>query len=384
MAKKKVTEKIAQESEGLSLDEKLQRLKDIASEINSKAKNVVCGSIDDDVIRDKLNIKFVPTPNDDLNEAIGGGFPRGTLTIVSGLPDSGKTGLLLETIGKNMQKDPKFTALWLESEHSLSWDYMINTFGIDPTRFVFVQSSKDGAEIALDRCEKFLHSGAIDMFVINSLRALVPRENLEKSIAENTMATQARMNTKMVNKYSDIISANDIAFVIVQHLTTQIGSYGDPFTVGGGYFIKHMCLLLLDMRKQSVLDTDPIDKTEGMKIMISVKKNHVTPRIYPYVKVLHYVIYDEGTEVILTTLNKAIKQGIINAAGAWLSWPERDLKWQGKENFRKYMRENPDDLESLRKVTFGDVEELTDQELQELNIDIEEDKKEYEAEMNAG
>ena len=384
MAKKKSVEKTTEQIEELTLGEKLQRLKAVTAEINSKAKNVVCGFIDDEAIRDKLNIKFVPTPNDDLNEAVGGGFPRGTLTIVSGLPDSGKTGLLLETIGLNMQKDPKFTALWLESEHSLSWDYMVNTFGIDPTRFIFVQSSKDGAEIALDRCEKFLHSGAIDMFVINSLRALVPRENLEKSISENTMATQARMNTKMVNKYSDIVSANDIAFVIVQHLTTQIGGYGDPFTVGGGYFIKHMCLLLLDMRKQTVLDTDPIDKEEGMKVMISIKKNHVTPRVYPYVKVPHFVIYDEGTEVILTTLNKAIKQGIVTMAGAWINWPERDLKWQGKENFRKYMREHPDDLESLRKIISGDVEELTEQELKELNINIEEDQKELEEELNAG
>ena len=95
-----------------------------------------------------------------------------------------------------------------------------------------------------------------------------------------------------------------------------------PYAMGGGLLLKYGGLLMLDMRKQTVLDTDPINKEEGMKVMISVKKNHVTPRLYPYVKVPHFVIYGEGTEQILTALDQALKQGVLRQTGAWIYWDE--------------------------------------------------------------
>lgn len=370
MAKKK-KEEASEENIELTADEKRKRLSHIINAVNNSSNQVVCGFLDDEKIKERLNLKFIQTPNDDLNEAIGGGFPLGRCCVITGKEDSGKTSLLLETIGLAMKRDPDFFALWLESEQSLNFDYAIKTFGIDPERFVFVQVSlNEGAEKALDNCEAILRAGGINMFCINSVKALVPRTELNKSITEDTVAMQARMNTKMLKKYLTICYEHDTSIVLVQHLTTMIGGAmtRDPYLLGGGLFMKYGGLLILDMRKQSLQDTDPITREEGMKICISVKKNHITPRKFPYVKVNHYVIYGQGTEVLLSTLNKAVEQNIIVKGGAWYTWTDKDLKWCGKNEYRKYMIEHPDDLQTLRNIVSGVIENLSEKEIIELNI----------------
>ena len=118
-----------------------------------------------------------------------------------------------------------------------------------------------------------------------------------------------------------------------------------------------------------MLDTDPITKEEGQKYIISIKKNHVCPKIYPYVKVPHYIIYGEGTEVILTTLKKALEQGILRSSGAWIYWDEKGLKWNGRAAFREDMKNNPDTLQTIRNLVYGDVEMLTREEMKALDIE---------------
>ena len=284
---------------------------------------------------------------------------------------------MLETIGLAMKESEDFVALWLESEQSLNYDYMINQFHIDPSRFLFIKMTESGGEEALDKCIAILKSKMVDMFVINSMRALVPKTEMNKSISEDTVATQARMNTKALKQIMSASYAGNIATVVIQHLSTLIGSMSrDPYAMGGGLLLKYGGLLMLDMRKQTVLDTDPINKEEGMKVMISVKKNHVTPRLYPYVKVPHFVIYGEGTEQILTALDQALKQGVLRQTGAWIYWDEKDLKWCGKQAFRQSMKENPDTLQTLKNYIHGDIEVLSKEEMKELHINPEEDKKE--------
>lgn len=376
MAKKK-EEKLESGQTKISLAERKKNLAKLIEGINQQSKEVVCGFIDDPDIQKQINLEFIRTPNDNLNEAIGGGFPKGRLSIVTGLSDSGKTSLMLETIGLAMKESEDFVALWLESEQSLNYDYMINQFHIDPSRFLFIKMTESGGEEALDKCIAILKSKMVDMFVINSMRALVPKTEMNKSISEDTVATQARMNTKALKQIMSASYAGNIATVVIQHLSTLIGSMSrDPYAMGGGLLLKYGGLLMLDMRKQTVLDTDPINKEEGMKVMISVKKNHVTPRLYPYVKVPHFVIYGEGTEQILTALDQALKQGVLRQTGAWIYWDEKDLKWCGKQAFRQSMKENPDTLQTLKNYIHGDIEVLSEEEMKELHINPEEDKKE--------
>lgn len=144
----------------VSLADKLATLDKIAGKINETAGKKIIGRIgNDSEILEKLTIKFVPTPSIDLNDAVGGGFPKSRTSIVAGLSDSGKTGLLLETIGKNHAADPDFVAGWLESEKSIS-KKMLDMYGIDPARFFYMEvDRKDGAEGALDKVEGTLGAG---------------------------------------------------------------------------------------------------------------------------------------------------------------------------------------------------------------------------------
>ena len=361
----------------MSLAEKIKKIRAQLDKVNASAGKIVAGFISDTEIADSLTVKFLPTPNDDLNEAVGGGFPIGRTTIITGLADSGKTSFALETLGMAMQRDENYMALWLESENSLELDYIVDTFGIDPDRFVVVEMNlKEGGEAALDQCASLLRTGGFNAFVINSLKALTPKTQLNKAISEDTVALQARMNAKALSQYLSIIHEHSITFIIIQHLSTLIGSMSrDPYSLAGGLFLKYGGALLVDFRKQSVLDTAPISKEEGQKYMIRVKKNHVCPKIYPYVKVPHYIIYGQGTEVILTTLKKAVEQGILRQSGAWIYWDDKDMKWNGKAMFREEMKLNPDLLQTLRNLVYGSIEKLSKEEMKELNI-TEDEKKE--------
>lgn len=373
-----VKKKSSSNEKTASHQEILSRLNKVKDAINAKAGEVICGTLEDEEIRKYLSVDFIPTPNLDLNVAMGGGFPKGRVTIVTGLSDSGKTSLVLEAIG-NAMKNPEFIALWLEAENSLKLEMIEDQFGIDRNRFFFIKmSSIEGAEAVLDQCEALLKVGGIDLFCINSLRALVPKTELNKSITEDTVAMQARMNTKALKKFVPICAEYNTALVPIQHLTTLIGSMSrDPYGLGGGMFLKYSAAIIMDMRKKTLLDTDPIAKDEGMKIDISIKKNHVTPRVNPYVKVPHYVIFGFGTEKIFPLLRQAIAQGILTQSGAWISWPDKELKWGGKVKFREEMLSNPDLFNELLNVCGYSLESLSDEEIDILSkADAEEEPQE--------
>lgn len=143
------------------LAEKLKKIDKLSENINAKTGKKIMGRLAaDPEIMEKLKIQFIPTPSQNVNDALGGGFPRKRTTVIAGLPDSGKTSIVLETIGKAMQENPDFVAGWLESENSLEQDYLVNTFGIDPERFVYVEHERGGAgEAALDQVEAILATG---------------------------------------------------------------------------------------------------------------------------------------------------------------------------------------------------------------------------------
>lgn len=213
------------QNEKKSLQEKLTMLDKLSDNINSKAGKKIMGRVGrDQDLKDRLSIKFIPTPSDNVNEVLGGGFPRRRTTIVAGASDSGKTSLALETIGKQMKIDPEFVAGWLESENSLDMKQIEKTFGIDPERFFYIEIDRDGAgEEALDRVEAILAAQVVDIMVINSLKCLTPSEEFKKQFNEHTVGLAARLNSKMMRKFTSIVAESDTAFLIITHLTTNIG-----------------------------------------------------------------------------------------------------------------------------------------------------------------
>ena len=343
------------------LKERLKTLDSISSQMNKKFGKVVMGRIGDNPeIMERLKIKFIPTPSLELNEATGGGFPRRRCSIITGKEDSGKTSLVLETIAKNQKEDPNFVAGWLETENSLEEDYIINTFGIDPERFFLIpMDTTVGAEKTLD--------------IVNSLRCLVPSKDMENAMEDVSVATAARLNSKMTKRLNAIVAQNDIAFILIGHLSTSIGSMSrDNLELSGGLAIRYWSQLTLDLRRNAIMAGDPIGQEEGVKIAVKIKKNHCIPRRFPYARVTYYAIFGEGIEQYLSALDLGEKAGIIQKGGAWIYWREGDKelgKFNGKAAYREYMKEHPDVFQKFLAHIKGEgieVEKLSEDEVKEI------------------
>ena len=338
----------------------------------------------DKEIMEKLSIKFIPTPCSDLNRAVGGGFPRRRCTLIAGLPDSGKTSLVLETIAKNMKENSEFIAGWLESENSLREEYICDTFGIDPNRFFYIPLDKaTGAEKTLDIVQGVLEVGVLDLFCINSLKCLVPDKEMEASLGDAVVGTQARMNSRMTRKFVPIIAEFDTAFVIITHLSTEIGSLSrDPLSITGGHAIKYWSSLTLDLRKRSIGPGELIDKTEGVKIGVTVKKNHCVPDRNPYVKLDYYAVFGEGIEQIMSSIDGAIEQGLLETHGNWLWWIDPSTgeaieKWNGRPAFRTAMRNDHEKWEKFQGMLSGEFTSVQDLSKEEIEA-IQEEETEIE------
>ena len=352
-----------------------QMIETIKQEYGENGGRPIVYFADEPTAIESNTVRFIPTPCMELNEQISGkkntgGFPIGSWTITSGNYDSGKTGLCLETIGKAMMADPDFVALWLESEHSIN-NETLALYKIDLKRIVILEmDAREGGEAVLDRAEAMLNTGAFQIFVINSLRALTPKAIINKPVSEDTMAIHARMNAKFFAKFTPLIADKNIAGVIVQHLTTQIGTMSkDPLTLSGGQQIKYQNMLQLDLRKQSIQDADPIGKEEGMKVMVYIRKNHINPSKFPYAKIVYYVIYGQGIETKLALLQKGLDQGVLTKAGAYIRFVDKEtgevMSWQGKQAFRNALSD-PDLYKKIEDACGGLNEELTQEEIEEL------------------
>lgn len=377
----------------LSLAERLKALDKLSDNYNKKNGEVVCGRIGrNEELKNRITVEFIETPSLNLNYAMGGGFAKGRITIVAGQPDSGKTFLLLETIAKKQKEDPEFVAGWLESEGSLSINDLIN-IGIDLDRFYYdTVKREEGAEIALNKVESVVLSKSVDMFVINSLKCLTPSEELEKGMEQMQVGLQARMNAKMMRKLTSAVTDNDVAFVMVQHLTTQIGSMSrDPLIVSGGQSIKYGASVILDLRKRSMNDSDPFKKEEATKIGVTIQKNHVITDRFPYCKLEYYAVYGKGIDCYLEIAQLAIDAGILVKSGAFIKVPDESgnpkiledgtkLQWQGNAKFKDYLIENPEFFEDLKSKLTGKAEFLTEEEAAEYadmdkNLDEIEDEE---------
>lgn len=380
----------------MSLAEKKKKMAAMMGKINDKVGKQVIGFASDPAIEERLTIKWIPMPSLRVNEVTGGGIPRGKISVLAGDSDSGKTSLMLETIGMNMKKDPDFMALWLESEESLEYNALTSVFGIDLDRFVIINLDRDGAaEVALDRLETAMSMGVFDICVINSLKCLTPSTEFEKEMGAMTIGLQARMNGKLMRKMTALIAEHNCGFVLINHLTTDIGKmHGDPLVIAGGRAIRYSSMLTLDIRKRTIQDSDPISKEEGLKINVSVNKNHCRQDRMPYLKTEYFVVYGQGTERSIEIIELAEKCGILTKKGSWYREysGETDAKgnplervledgtkaaWNGMKNTRAYILSNPDYFDYLvnRVENFGqiDVETLSDEEIQMIEKEQQEE-----------
>lgn len=194
------------------------------------------------------------------------------------------------------------------------------------------------------------------------------------------------MNARMMRKLTALVAEHETAFCIVQHLSVDIGSRSmDPLVLSGGHAIRFAAAIILDLRKRAVLDTDPIKKEDGIKVGVTVKKNHCIHDRNPYVKLDYFAIFGQGIEQYLTLIDKAIKQDILMQSGAFIRDPDENgdakiidgfkYQWQGKEKFRMFLMENGAYFEELKARVSGEITQLTEEEMAEIRQEQEVDEK---------
>lgn len=348
-----------------NIAEKKKDINKLLAAINTKVGKNMVNWVSDPGTREKLTIKYIPFVSLRLN-AMCSGIPIGKVSIVSGMPDSGKTSLILETIGKAMKEDPDFVAFWLESEGSLEISSLTDMHGIDPERFIYVELEKDGAaEKALDVLEAVVGAGGINIAVVNSMKCLTPKKEMTDSMEDQNIGLQARLNSKFMRKIVPLIAEQETALCLTQHLTTQIGMlHGDPMVLAGGQSIRYASMLTLDLRKKTIQDKDPISKEEGLKIGAYIAKNHCNQTRYPYLRADYFIKFGEGTQVISEVIELAKEMGILTGT-SWISeidpatgeariLPNGDVaKWNGMNKTKNYLLSNPDYYEYLKNLVMN-------------------------------
>lgn len=368
----------------MTLAEKKKLLQGLSDKIKTKDGKITIGFASDPDIAKKLEITYIPFPSLKLNNICGGGLPKGKISMVSGDSDSGKTSIILETIGLAMKEDEDFVALWLESESSISKE-QLDMFGIDPSRFIYLELEETGAaEVAIDKMTSFLKTGALSLICINSIKCLTPSAEFEKDMSSQTIGLQARFMSKLMRKVTSIVNEHKVAFVMVNHLTTNIGQlHGNPLTHSCGRAVKYSSMLSIDFNKKSILDADPIPsslKDSYMKIGASVRKNHCSVLTNPYKKCDYYVEYGKGTDTSGEIIDAAIENNYIVKAGAWLREYDEitgdirilsdgtEAKWNGMKAFKLYLETMPEYFDYLKAKVEGKVigEDMAEEEIQSI------------------
>ncbi len=316
-----------------------QKMKIIEDAISAIEKTYGKGSImklGDGVINP---IESIPTGALSLDYALGiGGIPRGRVTEVYGPESSGKTTLCLHVIAE-AQKTGGLAA-FIDAEHALDVQYA-KRLGVDTANLLL--SQPDFGEQALEITDTLVRSNALDIIVIDSVAALVPRSEIEGEMGDATMAVQARLMSQALRKLTGAISKSKTAVIFINQLRSKIGvMFGNPETTTGGNALKFYASLRLDIRRIAAIKdgTDVV----GNRTKVKIVKSKVAP---PFKEVEFDILYNEGISKSGDLLDLAVNLGIIKKSGAWFTFNEE--RFQGREQFRQKLIESPELSSSLEK-----------------------------------
>jgi recombination protein RecA len=314
-----------------------QKLKIIEDAITSIERTYGKGSImklGDGVIN---QVESIPTGALSLDVALGiGGIPRGRVTEIYGPESSGKTTLCLHIIAE-AQKTGGLAA-FIDAEHALDVNYA-KRLGVDTANLLL--SQPDFGEQALEITDTLVRSNALDIIVIDSVAALVPRSEIEGEMGDATMAVQARLMSQALRKLTGAISKSKTAVVFINQLRSKIGvMFGNPETTTGGNALKFYASLRLDIRRIAAIKdgTDVV----GNRTKVKIVKSKVAP---PFKEVEFDILYNEGISKSGDLLDMATNLGLVKKSGAWFSFDED--RFQGREQFRQKLIE---DTEMYKKL----------------------------------
>lgn len=297
----------------------------------------------------KLNIESIPTGCLSLDMALGiGGIPKGRIIEIYGPESSGKTTLTLHVIAECQKKGG--TAAFIDAEHALDPQYARN-LGVDIDKLIV--SQPDNGEQGLDIAEALVRSGAVDLVVVDSVAALVPKTEIEGAMGDATIGLQARLMSQAMRKLSGVISKTNSTVIFINQLREKIGiMFGSPETTTGGKALKFYSSVRLDIRKFDVIkqkEETAAGKKEdvivGNRVRVKVVKNKVAP---PFKVVEFDIMYGTGISKEGDILDVAVDRGIVEKAGAWFSYNGEKLG-QGRENVKQLFKEQPELMEEIEQ-----------------------------------
>jgi recombination protein RecA len=288
----------------------------------------------------RVPVEVIPTGSIALDVALGlGGLPRGRIVEIYGPESSGKTSLALHAVA-NAQKAGGIAA-FIDAEHALDPDYA-KKLGCDTDALLV--SQPDTGEQALEIADMLIRSGAIDIVVIDSVAALVPKAEIEGEMGDSHVGLQARLMSQALRKITGALSQTKTTAIFINQLREKVGvMFGSPETTSGGKALKFYASVRLDVRRIETLKdgTDAV----GNRTRVKVVKNKCAP---PFRSAEFDILYGIGISREGSLIDMGVEQGIVRKSGAWYTY-EGDQLGQGKENARNFLRDNPDLANEIEK-----------------------------------
>jgi recombination protein RecA len=277
-------------------------------------------------------IEVIPTGSLGLDLALGiGGVPRGRIVEIYGPESSGKTTLALHIIAEAQKRGG--TCAFIDAEHALDPGYA-RKLGVDVDNLLI--SQPDSGEQALEIADTLVRSGAIDVLVVDSVAALVPRAELEGEMGDSHVGLHARLMSQALRKLTGSVSKSKTTFIFLNQIRLKIGvMFGNPETTTGGNALKFYASIRLDIRRIGSIKEK--DEVVGNQTRVKVKKNKLAP---PYRQVEFDIMYGEGVSKMGELIDLGAKAGIVEKSGSWYSFDNQRIG-QGRNNARQFLTDNP-------------------------------------------
>ena len=297
-----------------------------------------------------VDIEAISTGSLGIDIALGiGGLPKGRIIEIYGPESSGKTTLALSVIAQSQKKGG--TCAFIDAEHALDPSYA-KKIGVDIDNLLI--SQPDAGEQALEIADTLVRSGAIDVLVVDSVAALVPKAELEGEMGDSHMGLQARLMSQALRKLTSTVSRSNTLIIFINQIRMKIGvMFGNPETTTGGNALKFYASVRIDIRRiGSIKDKEDVI---GSQTRVKIVKNKVAP---PFKIVDFDIMYGEGISKTGELIDLGVKAGIVEKAGAWFSYKGEKLG-QGRENAKLFLKENPAVAEEIENKIRADAGHLT-------------------------
>lgn len=285
------------------------------------------------------NVECIPTGSISLDLALGGGLPKGRIIEIYGPESSGKTTLALHAIAE-VQKTGG-TAAFVDAEHALDPAYA-QKLGVKVDNLLV--SQPDNGEQALEITETLVRSNAVDIIVVDSVAALVPRAEIEGDMGDSHMGLQARLMSQALRKLTGVINRSNVTIIFINQIRMKIGvMFGNPETTTGGNALKFYASVRMDIRRISQIKQG--EEIIGNRTKVKVVKNKIAP---PFRIAEFDIMYNQGISKSGDILDLAVEKEIVEKSGAWFAYKDEKIA-QGREAAKKYLEENPKVLDEIAK-----------------------------------